>query len=708
MQPSPVRRLLTPRRIFLVACALAVLLGLLLAVAIRRTWKETRALHAKAVAAGQAGARRTAQAIDEELASLAQVAHGLVTDLENGRLAPEAIGGRLGPALEQAPPSIARMGVLFQPGAQGGVPARLAPFAARDHGPLRVYDYGRQGDYTLKPWFKPDRGRPTWAEPHRSTDGTTFLVDYLEPFRLPGAAAPSGLVRLEVSLAHLQKRLQELGLGHEGFAYLLSAQTAFIAYPQPERVREGKTFAALAKEGGDPGRAYLAECARKGRAGHAETVALETGQDGITFLEPVPSAGWSACVVLFKDDLKLAPADLNVQVLRIVALSAALAWVLLFLAFKGPWLAPWSLWWTVALGSLAVAAGMGVLFRFAYVTPPAAPVNEIQMMDPLSLERFKASNASLMSGLDAVKAEFVPTGVYLQTMEITGPSAVKITGMVWQRLPKGTPREQRGVSLPEALAGEISVGAEKEEKDWVVQFYPFRVTVEPDLESTRIYPFDRIRARLRIWPKAIHGNQILVPDLASYSVLAFGNYPGMDPELSLPGWEVEGNEYAYLMENYNTRLGAEGFLRERRSPELVMNVRMRRQWLGPCIMVFLPLLAVAGLLFTLTLTVARDGPSAKATGYSFLNFLRTTITLFFSLVVSQFNIRNRIVANGVLDLEWYYFILYAFILLVSVDALAYARDSGHWLRAGDNAWVKRAFWPVLMASYFAVTTLFVL
>jgi len=686
----------------------AVLLGLLLGLAIRRAWQETRALHAMAVAAGQAGARRTAHAIEEELASLAQVAHGLVTDLENGRLAPEAIGARLGPALEHAPPSIARMGVLFQPGARGGKPAGFAPYAARDHGPLRVYDYGRQGDYTLKPWFKPDHGGPTWTEPHRSTDGRAFLVDYLEPFRLPGAAAPSGLVRLEVSLAHLQKRLQDLGMGHEGYAFLLSARTAFIAFPLPELVREGRTLAALAKEGGDPARAYLAECALKGRAGHAETVALAAGQDGITFLEPVPSAGWSACVLLFKDDLKLAPSDLNRQVLRIVTLAVALAWVLLFLAFRGPWLAPWSLWWTVALGSLAVAAGIGVLFRFAYVTPPAPPDNEIQMMDSLSLERFKASHGSLMSGLDAVKAEFVPTGVLLQTLKIPGPSQVKLTGMVWQRLPKGTPREQRGVTLPEALAGEISLGAEKEEKDWVVQFYPFRVTVEPDLDSTRIYPFDRIRARLRIWPKAIHGNQILVPDLASYPVLAFGNGPGMDPELSLPGWDVEGNEFVYLLENYNTRLGAEGFLRERQSPELVMSVRMRRQWLGPCIMVFLPLLAVAGLLFTMTLTVGRDGPWTKATGYSFLNFLRTTIALFFSLVVSQFNIRNRIVASGVLNLEWYYFILYAFILLVSVDALAYARGSGHGLRAGDNAWVKRAFWPALMTSYFAVTTLFVL
>ncbi|NTV73213.1 MAG: hypothetical protein HGA66_03285 [Holophaga sp.] len=681
---------------------------MLLVLAIQRTRQETRALHAKAVATGQAGARRTAQAISEELAGLAQVAHGLVTDLENGRLPPEAIGARLGPVLDKAPPSIARMGVLFRPGGQGGVPARLAPHAARDRGTLRVYDYGSQGDYTLKPWFKPDQGRPTWAEPHRSSDGATFLVDYLEPFRLPGAAAPSGLVRLEVTLAHLQKRLQDLGMGHEGYAYLLSARTAFIAFPMPELVREGRTLADLATERGDPGQAYLAECALKGRPGHADTAALATGQDGITFLEPVPSAGWSACVLLFRDDLKLEPADLNRQMLRIVTLAVALAWVLIFLAFKGPWLAPWSLWWTVALGSIAVAAGMGVLFRFAYVTPPAGPDNEIQMMDALSLERFKASNGSLMSGLDSVKAEFVPTGVFLQTMEITGPSQVKITGMVWQRLPKGTPREQRGVTLPEALAGEISVGAEKEEKDWVVQFYPFRVTVEPDLDSTRIYPFDRIRARLRIWPKAIHGNQILVPDLASYPVLAFGNGPGMDPELSLPGWDVEGNEFVYLLENYNTRLGAEGFLRERRSPELVMTIRMRRQWLGPCIMVFLPLLAVAGLLFTLTLTVSQDGPWAKVTGYSFLNFLRTTIALFFSLVVSQFNIRNRIVASGVLNLEWYYFILYAFILLVSVDALAYARDSGHGLRAGDNAWVKRAFWPVLMASYFAVTTLFVL
>jgi hypothetical protein len=85
----------------------------------------------------------------------------------------------------------------------------------------------------------------------------------------------------------------------------------------------------------------------------------------------------------------------------------------------------------------------------------------------------------------------------------------------------------------------------------------------------------------------------------------------------------------------HTRFGLSSFHGTTETPELIYNVTLKRIFGSPFIAAFLPIAAVAGLLFTLLLTVSQLGDTVKATGYSYLNFLRTTIALFFSLVVAK-------------------------------------------------------------------------
>ena len=701
---------MTPRRLAIAAWLWIAVLGTLLAVILTRAEAANRVLYRNTVAVGRYRTRNAADRIGAELVDLEAVAHALVGQLQRGEITPAGLEKRLGGLLEAAPTAAERLGVLFEPAGEPGPGRLFAPYAARAGAAVRTYRYDEKwGDYTILPWYRLDQPGGAWIEPHWARDAPLLLVDYQEPFRLPGAKAASGLVRLQVSLESMSDLVEAMGLGISGYGFLVSAKTVLLVDPRAELIREGKTLVALAEESGEAGQAFIAQCALKGVAGVAEATGYLSDQKVLTLVEPIPSVGWTVGVSLFEDEMALIPKDQGWVMVKVVSLAIAVAWGVLFLAFGGPRLKPAGLWWTAGTGSLVVAVGIGVLFHHAYASPRDEWPRATPVMDPVGLQKFKQRFRTARRGPEVQgEAQYIPTGVYLETLEITGPSQVKLTGMIWQRLPRNTPRDQRGVALPETAVGEVSLGQEVADGDSLVQYYPFRVTIQPDLQTGVDYPFDHLRVRLRIWPKAWFGDQVLVPDLAAYPLLAFRAGPGLDPELDVPGWKLVGSGFGYVLESYNTNFGHERAGVRREAPELVFDVHLKRSFLSPTIVAFLPILAVASLLFTHLVTVSLEKEQVQATGYGYFNYLRNVSALFFTLVVAQFNIRNRIVAEGVIYLEWFYFIMYGVILASCVDALVFALDREYWLRANDNAWAKLAFWPLLMASFYLVAIGYVL
>jgi hypothetical protein len=327
-------------------------------------------------------------------------------------------------------------------------------------------------------------------------------------------------------------------------------------------------------------------------------------------------------------------------------------------------------------------------------------------MDPVAVRDFQERHARLQAGLRTVPAQFIRTGVFVQALEDTAPGLVQVTGRIWQRYPAAVPREARGLLLPEALSADLRLEQEFEQEGATVQHYSFRAVVRQEEGRNNAYPFDWARIRLRLWPKDFFGTQTLVPDLDGYTVAAPTTLPGVDPEIAIPGWDFVGSEFAYVEEAYNTNFGIRDFAGQRRSPELVFNLTLRRRFLSPFIATFLPLAAVAGLLYILLLTTTRERDRFPVTGYNYLDMLCALIGLFFSLIVAQFNVRGRIPASGVLKLEWFYFVLYGFILVVSALSLRFAQGGEGRLCARDQELPKLAFWPALMVIYYLIALRF--
>ena len=295
----------------ILAWASLFLLGGLLVWSITRLTMRRRALEASVQAGCRGQARDAAQAVQSALAGMQGLVHGIQADLEGGRLQPRALDARLEQALAGAPGNVSRVGVLFQPFAVDPARRLYGPCAERAAGKPRRFAYESAGDYTLLPWYQLDLGLAGWNEPHRDPGSGDLLVDYSEPVRLPGSAEPSGVVRVEVTMKAIQELVGALAPGSSGYGFLLSGKGVYLADPLDARVRDGVTFEVAARELKDPGWLSLVPVAAAHQAGFAESVSALTGQESWIFLEPVPAAGWSLGTLIIKDELDLAPADLN-------------------------------------------------------------------------------------------------------------------------------------------------------------------------------------------------------------------------------------------------------------------------------------------------------------------------------------------------------------------------------------------------------------
>jgi hypothetical protein len=697
------------RKLVLFAWSVAVLLGLGLSLELVQTRHARLGVEALALQQGQAEAKAAALQIDQQLATYEGLAHELRRELETGSLKPQELPRRVADSLGHAPEACLRLGVLFQPYASDPKIRLFGPYAARDTGALLAYGYERDVDYSAQDWFKLELAQPGWSERHFSHEGSLLLVDFAEPFQLPGADRPSGTIRLEVSLNAIRRLVARANVGASGYSFLVSGKGVFLADPTAELVRKGRTLLELAEDLKDPGRRFLGQKVPRGEAGFAESLSRWTGQKTWIFLEPVPRAHWSLGTVFLKDELAALPGSAKGHVVRLVSLGVGLLLALAYLTFnaRNPSLAHF--WHAAVAGSVVIALGTAALWHFAYTMPHSSKGQEVPVVDQTTLQTLVNRYGQLEAGLSDHVAELIPTGIFLESMDLAGAGQVRVTGKVWQRFRKGGPPEaQTGLTFPEAVSGDVDKPVAREVGKDVILLSSFKVVLKQNLVSSPNYPFDHARVRLWIRPKAQWRNEMLVPDLGAYQLLIPSTLPGLDHELRVSGWKVERSFFSYLLQNYNANFGMDDYVGQQQSPELLFNVTMRREFLNPFIATFLPIMAVLGLLFATVLTITRDPDKLKTTSYQCLNFLRTVVTLFFPLVVAQINLRSKIDADRLIYLEHYYFVVYALILLTSVDALLFALGKHRLVAYEDNALAKLAFWPFLLTCFYLVSIQFLL
>ncbi len=190
---------------------------------------------------------------------------------------------------------------------------------------------------------------------------------------------------------------------------------------------------------------------------------------------------------------------------------------------------------------------------------------------------------------------------------------------------------------------------------------------------------------------------ILVPDLGGYEVIDPRTKPGVDKDIVLGNWNLSDIFFEYKFKTYDTNLGIKSNLFKTNFPELHFTIVLQRDFIGPLISRVGPLLVVVTLLFAMLLISDEE----KA-----LEVLAACIGFVFIVILDQIALREQIVTKGILYFEYFYFAIYFYIFLVTVNAILFiSQPNTPFIQYKDNLISKLLYWPTLLKILLVITIL---
>lgn len=87
-----------------------------------------------------------------------------------------------------------------------------------------------------------------------------------------------------------------------------------------------------------------------------------------------------------------------------------------------------------------------------------------------------------------------------------------------------------------------------------------------------------------------------------------------------------------------------------------------------------------------------------------LGVLTSCAAIFFVVILSQINMREKIVSDSIIYLECFYFIMYFAIIMVAVNTVLFCTSENiRFIQYHDNLIPKLLYWPVVLGLLLGVT-----
>ncbi|MCP4872430.1 MAG: hypothetical protein GY898_27360 [Proteobacteria bacterium] len=370
-------------------------------------------------------------------------------------------------------------------------------------------------------------------------------------------------------------------------------------------------------------------------------------------------------------------------------------------------------WIASVWSSLGAVTLIGTIWATAALHPTPPSPDDEPILSAADLAIFEQHWRDAAGG-----AKFVETGLFLQSIEFQSANNVTIAGLAWQRFPlegascekrETEPPEEPRFYLPEADPGEewqISLAyhrCDDEQYMEEVQGWRFRALLRQDFNYD-LYPLDPQEIWVRLLPLEFDKNVVLVPDLIAYDRTARASLPGLDRDLILPGWDKDGSGFAFRRRAYNTNFGITNYVGQADFPELVYTVSLKRSFLGPFVGKVIPLGVSAAMLFCMLLLGTRKAKYEGAFGFTALEVVLGAAALFFVVIFDHSALRDDLATTRPFYLEYFYFVMYVCLVLVCMNAIAFAMGKGRPILFRDNLIPKVAFWPIVLGAIGVITT----
>lgn len=520
-----------------------------------------------------------------------------------------------------------------------------------------------------------------------------------------GIQTVSGRVVVDISRWALKGLLHRGRFGKFGFPFLVNEEARFLTYPSEEYDAGRKTLFQAAAERSINGFKSLANIVVAGKSAKIEVTSPHKDLDGWIYSSPIPSVGWSVCTMILSREVSKSTISIQRHLMQMFAgligflVVATIIWLVLLKTVS-----EFKAWTCVTIISLLLSFGTGAIWYQTRIFGEIDFKNSTPMIEAPMLEHFQEEYQynSLAEGFDA--PIFIPTGLFIQTINFDTSVDVTISGYLWQKYPLDFPASiSHGVTFPEASSCEFESSYERIEGNTKIVGWSFNATLRLPFGYTK-YPFERENLWIRMWHKDFDKNIVLVPDFQSYNSTSPASKPGIEKQITLPSWEIIKSFFSYRNLEYNSNFGLKNYQGQQKFPELFYNIIIRRSFLDPFISNLMPILLVTILMFILKLTATKDENTGALLGYNANVVLSGVAALFFIVIFAQIDLRQRMAVEAIMYLDYYYFAVYLIFLVVSVDAIVFSwTEKFQIIQFRDNLIPKLLYWPMTMLFIYGVT-----
>jgi len=630
-------------------------------------------------------ADRAAGVIDGELRRFEQAVNTVTGAVNAGRPDTAALLEQLQAGIDRTP-QMAGIGAAFLPLGHDPNLRLFAPYLRRQGEAVEQIQLDALYDYTQgnRDWFQLPlkEGKPVWSEPAVADTLGVPAVEFSAPIAR-GGSAPIGVVHGTMSLTEVNDIVSSVDVGEFGYSFLVSKGGFVISHPFADEYALGmRVFSDMPVDRHDE---------------VVDVIDPVTGEPGWLFTERVPATDWTLGVVFFKDQTARSQ-ELRRQQINFVVALLATACLLIALVLE-PYRregGPLPLWLGVGAGSLALVAGIAFLWMVSYGASPPVHETETVFVDHGSVRRFTLDTMRGSLASSGSLPTFVPTGVFIQTMEILSPNNVAVTGYVWQKYARNIPKDvARGFVLPDASDRQITEAYRTATADGETIGWYVKATVRQSFDYAN-YPLDQQEFRLRVWHSDLNRSIVLVPDLEAYKIIHPLARAGIDANFVLPGWAVNRTQFGSSprIRTTNYGLDTEGDA----GSELAFDVVINRRIIEPMFSNLLPLTVSGFMVFSLLLIVK------ESTRGNVVQTLSAFSGLFFVIILSQLDLRRRVSGASILYIEYYYFVMYCAIVTAALTTL-----TNGWpglfprIEAREHFLPKLLFWPVILVALTVIT-----
>lgn len=626
--------------------------------------------------------------------------------------------------------------------------------------PLHQEDYTDVSNPGMEWFYAPmgtgaGKGGNLWVSPYLDDPGNTYMITYSSIIRQGEGGKPIGVVTADISINQLEEIIEELVTGFDGFGALTYGDGRYIYHPSREYVKNKMDLLAVGKSKHDKDRIRVAKLARESRADVLAHVSTTTGEKSWLVVEPLRQAGWSLQNTFYKESFYSEAEVDRKRLLEIRLITSVITLVVLVVAaiFN---LVGWNVYFYWILSMLASALlilGIGNTWDLALnETKPKNSedivVDSRRQVDEAKQDYLCSLKSSRRGGEDT---RFVPTGIYIKTLELASSNELSLSGRIWQvhngprencrdhldELDSSPPLslEIAGATMESQIetAGESQAapsrdGAPGDAKVFIadikdnpnvglqfgraknVKFTPlpseineagevvvnwwFQADIIAEFDYSR-YPLEVEYIDLLLKSDSITNNVVLVPDVNSYK---FGSNrkAGLSEDIFVPGWDIF-RSYFTLKKSGNDvpSFGMQHDFDDETFEELHFKIGLRRIFIDAFISNLTPLIVVAIILFSVALL-----PSS----IDISRVLGICVSVFFVVVFSHLAIRRTISTGEIFYLEYFFLTIYLALLLVPVDAFREALGIRSRVFEYKKGLVyKVLYWPSLLLIFYWVT-----